>query len=440
MGQYRVWVGVCAMALLCGGSSAAQAQEAPSLLTTPILEDQATAVAPPPQTDEQALPRKRKPRPDLYAAQGIGQGPIHFFPVLEIGSTVTDNAAATPANRKTDIGLQIRPSLAFQSDWSRHAWRGSIAADWLGYANSSDTSTLAGTAQTDFRLDILHTTHADFAASFTANQTANGNPEVPGNALGPRRDQTFTTSAAITHDFGGLEAQFKTALNRSTFGDVALNGGATEFNSDRNYWQPSVSLRGTLGSFGAPLKPYVELGFDPRFHDQALDRNGQKRNSLGLILSLGAVLDDGPIWTGDVSANFIARSYDDPALKTAAALGLNGNITWSPTPLWTVVASTGVALGESEQVNVSATQTWNAGLQANYALRENLKLRAGLTGTLTSSPASTTSTTTASLGADWQLNPNMAISGTLQSTWFGSDIAAAAYDEQRATTSFILRR
>jgi hypothetical protein len=442
MGQYRVLLTVSCVALFCSGSIAALAQEAPSLLRAAILEDAPPTVIPIKAIEEPVvvIPRKRKRQVDAYAAQGVGEGPFRFYPTLEIGAVVTDNVNSSATTRQADVGLHIKPSLSFQSDWSRHQWRGSMSVDWLRYAATPNLSTLTGSAQTDFRLDILRTTHADFAGSFTANQSGSGNPEVPGTAISPRRDYNFTGSAAITHDFGGLEGQLRAGLIRNSYDDVALSGGGTELNSDRNYIEPSIALRGTYGRFGARLKPYAEISYDPRFHDQVIDRNGQRRNSQGGAILLGMILDDGPIWKGDISANFIARSFDDPALKTVAALGFNGNITWSPTPLWNIVASTGVSLGESAQANISASQNWNLGVQANYALRDNVNLRGGVNTSLTNSVSSFTTTTTASIGADWQLNPNMAVSGTIQSTWFGSTVAGSNYDEQRVMTSLVLRK
>ncbi len=442
MGLYRVLCQVSCVALFCGVGFGVQAQEAPDLLRASVLDDASPVVGSINPIDEPpvVVPRKPKKKVDAYAALGVGDGPVRFYPSLEIGGVVTNNVNSSPNVRQADVGLHIRPSLAFETDWPRHQWRGNINVDWLGYAASPNLSTLTGTAQTDFRLDILHTTHADFSNSISVNQTGSGNPEVPGNALAPRRDYNLATAAGITHDFGGVEGQVRLGLSRNSYDNVALVGGGTEINSDRNYTEPSLALRGVYGGRGAMLKPFAEISYDPRFHDQAIDRNGQRRNSQGGAFLLGVILDDGPLWKGDISANFIARSFDDPALKTATALGLSGNITWSPTPLWNIVASTGVSLGESEQANVSATQNWNFGVLANYAVRENVNVRGGVTTSLTNSNSSLDTTTTASLGADWQINPNMAVSGTVQSTWFGTSVAGANYNEQRVTTSVVLRQ
>jgi hypothetical protein len=56
------------------------------------------------------------------------------------------------------------------------------------------------------------------------------------------------------------------------------------------------------------LKPFVELTYAPRFHDEKLDRNGLRRNSQGLTASVGVALDHGPIWSGDAALVYSVRN------------------------------------------------------------------------------------------------------------------------------------
>ncbi|MDE2383559.1 MAG: outer membrane beta-barrel protein [Alphaproteobacteria bacterium] len=384
-------------------------------------------------------PRKRKAKADPYGAYGYDDGAFRFRPMLEIGVAASSNANLSPTAPKADVGLRLKPSFAFESDWPRHAWKGSASLDLVNFASTPSANSTTGTAETSFRLDIRHTTHADFSTTASLTQANAGSSEVPGTAIGPRQDVNFAQTASITHDFGGFEGRFKTGLARASFGDVALSGGGTEINADRNYWEPSLSARATLGHEGLPLRPFAEVSYDPRFHDQTVDRNGEQRNSQGFGAALGLDFADGPIWSGEIAGNFIARSFDDPALQTATALGVSGTVTWSPTPLWSIVANSGVALNESEVAGVSATQSWNAGLNATYAWRDNVNFRGGGTLTLADNGSSIDTTVVASLGADWQLNPNMALAGTVQNTWYAPGSGVGAYSEQRAITSIVLR-
>ncbi len=446
MGSCRVLVSVCAVALLACNPVQTHAQVA-DLRATMVDDGADAADAPasvvpsiiPAQEDEPAHPRRRKKITDPYMPPPMGDGPIEYRASLAVQGVYTSNVKGSATAPLGDIGLRVAPTVSFNTNWSRHEWHGTLNGDFIAYAGTPSANSSTGSIETGGRVDIRRDTQLDLDANLSTSLSTPGDPEIPGAATGPARNWSFNSSGALTHDYGPLAVRTKVAVLRNAYDDVALSGGGVEVNADRNYWEPSLAVRGTFGSSGARLKPYVELTYDPRFHDTVPDRNGQNRNSQGGGIAVGMTLDDGPIWMGDISANFIARDYDDPALKTAMALGLNGNLTWSPTPLWSFVANSGVGLSESEQAGVSATPNWNAGLQANYALRENVNLKAGFNVSASSNAGGLDTTTVASLGADWQLNPYLSLSGSLQSTWFNAASGAGNYNEQRVMTGVVVR-
>ncbi len=428
----------------------AHAQQAPPDLKPTVQDEQAVdedvGVQPKPFTlsepEEPVVPRKRKVAADLYAPIGIDTGGLRLYPSVEIGSVATSNVAQSNLNPKFDFGLRLRPSIRFESDWSRHSWTGTASAELLRYLQNPELSTLTGAVSTNFRLDIRHTTHSDFAANFSVNETGLGDTTIPEAAAEPRRDQNFGLSADIVHDFGGLEGSAIAAVNRSSFSNVALVGGGTENNADRNYFEPSLTLRASFGDFGARLKPFAEVAYAPRFHDEANDRNGQQRDSQGLAGTVGLSLNDGPIWEGDVALAYLVRGYSDPNLATTSAFGLRGRVAWSPLPLLKIEGVTGVDLAETATVNLGATRNWNAGINATYALRENINLLAGIGLTRSDIGSDITTEKMATAGIEWTLNPNMSAAVIYQGTWFDDGTAAASgnYDEQRLTTSIVFRK
>jgi hypothetical protein len=431
-------------------ASAAHAQQALPALKPTVLDDTTVDAEvmglPVPlilaEPEEQVVPRRKKVAADLYAPSGIDTGGMRLYPALDIGTVATSNVAQSNSNPKFDFGLRLRPSIRFESDWSRHSWTGAASAEFLRYLQNPDLSTLTGSVSTNFRLDIRHTTHSDFAASFVANETGLGDTTLPAAAAEPRRDQNFGLSADIVHDFGGLEGTIKAAINRSSFSDVALVGGGTENNDDRNYVEPSLTLRASLGDFGARLKPYAELAYAPRFHDQAIDRNGQRRDSQGFTGTFGLSLNDGPIWEGDVALAYLVRGYADPNLATTSAFGLRGRIGWSPVPLLKIEGVTGIDLAETETLNLGNTRSWTAGINASYSLRENINLLAGVGLTLNDIGTATTINKSATAGLEWTFNPNMSAAIIYQGTWFDDGTAAASgnYNDQRLTTSIVFKK
>lgn len=425
--------GVCAVALLVSSASFTHGQEA----ETPELT--AMNGLPTPE-DEPAIVRKKRLITDPYAAIGLDIGGLRLFPAIEIDTVISSNAAKSATNPKSDIGVGLNPSLRFESDWSRHSWTGSASADWQRFKNEDDLSTLTGAVETAFRLDIRHSTHADITAGYTLNQTGRENSQVPATAASARRDKNLSSTIGLTHDFGGLETTAKLGLTRAIYDDVALVGGGTENNADRNYWQPTLSVRGVLGYSNAPLRPFVEAAYTPQFHDQKLDRNFQKRDSQGLSLSAGVTFDEGPIWTGDVAMTYLHRSYDDAALQSVNALGVTANVTWRPTPITTILATSGLSFNEASTINTSASRNWSGSVNLTQAIRDNVDLLAGASVAFENNGSSTDMTSTAKLGMDWKVNPNMTAGVTYQGTWFTAGSGTADYNEQRLMSSVILKQ
>ncbi len=441
-------VSICVVAGFYGAAHSAHGETA-RLLRPPVVEDAAQvepaeepAVIPSltivPE-EEPALPKAKRPALDLYGALGLQLGGMTLYPELETATVYTSNVGSSATDATSDVGLSLRPSLRFESDWVRHSWTGRVAGDFTTYLENNDFDSSQIDAASKFRLDIRHTTHAEFDASYVLGQESSANSEVPDAAIGNRTDHTLAANAALIYDFGGLEGRAKLGIERQIFEDVDLSGGGTEDNSDRNNYTPSLALR--LSYTDPPaLKPFVELAYAPRFHDEKFDRNGLRRDSQGMTASVGVTLDQGPLWLGEMALVYAVRDYEDPALDTIDAVGINGNLTWSPTDLTSVVATLRTSLDESSSATSSGTKTWTGRIDVAHELRENVTLLGGLGVEFEKFSGGTDTTFTSSLGFELQLNPNLAWTAGYDGTWLDAAASGENYNEQRLTTGIILRR
>lgn len=389
--------------------------------------------------EEQAPLKTVKPLTDPYAAQGMKLGGLTVYPELEVGPVYTSNVAGSASDARSDLGLSVSPSLRFESDWVRHSWRGQATGDYVAYLENDDYNSLQAEVSSAFRLDIRHTTRAEFDASYVLGQESSADSEVPDTAIGNRTDHALAANAALIHDFGGLEGRAKLGIERQIFEDVDLSGGGTEDNSDRNNTTPSLALR--LSYTDPPaLKPFVELAYAPRFHDEKFDRNGLRRDSQGINASLGVTLDQGPFWLGELALVYAMRDYEDSALDTNEAIGINGNLTWAPTDLTSVVLTLATGLNESASATSSGSKTWSGRIDAAHELRENLILLAGFGAEFERYSGGTDTTLSPNLGIEWQLNPNLAWTAGYDGTWFEAEASGDSYNEQRLMTGIVLRR
>jgi hypothetical protein len=396
---------------------------------------------PPPITigdDDLPLPKPKKAAEvvDPYAAPGLRLGAFTFFPEVKIGGVATSNAQGS-ADGTSDLALEVTPSFRLESDWVRHKFTMSGDATVERLAEYEDLSSESGSVEAALRLDVRHTTTADFDMKYELQSSGGQNSEVPATAIGKRRDHTLSGSAAVTHDTGWAEARLKLGAERHLYDDVELSGGGSEDNGDREFTGYTVALRGTLER-GTILSPFVEAAYEPRIHDREVDRNGVRRDSQGLRITAGLAIDDDPIWDGEVGASLLYRTYEDGSLEDQWVPGLTANLAWQPTDLTRFEFNAGVSLEETITADQSAIKRWSADIEATHALRENVDLKAG--GGFTFEDGSGTALTTeASLGIDWTINPYLLLSTEYEASWV--DVSSSPnYGEHRLTSSVTLRR
>lgn len=432
-----------AAVLLSGAASFAVAQEADDDLRTDTLVDDETVATPAPQItigdDEEVVVRRPRRSVDPYAQQGIDTGAFLFLPSLEISSVVTSNAARSSTNADADVGLRLRPSLRWESEWSRHSFSGSASANTERFLDNTDLKTVGADVSAAARIDIRRTTRADLTAQYALTSTGTENSGVPATASGKRLDQNFGVGAGMTHDFGGLDGGLRLAVQRNVFGDLDLVGGGIEDNADRDYTELTVAARAGLRT-GGVIQPFGEVAYTPRFHDKRQDRNGVKRNSQGLRLTAGAVIADDPIWTGDVALTFDMRNYEDASLRNVAFPGVAANLVWQPTDLTRFEFNSGASLAETIAAGEGASKNWTAGVTATHALRENLDVTAGLAFAVERASGETTTTTTGTLGVNWEMNPYLVWGASYEGTWFNGEVSGSDYTDHRLLTSMIIRR
>jgi hypothetical protein len=434
-------VGLSLAALTVGTVQVAHAQESidPDLrLDTTVAEEDDSDPEPTDQIetrpqitigdDEPERQRRRAQAVvDPYEPLGLRRGAFTLFPTLEIGSGLqVERNGATGTD--TRLITRVRPGLRAQSDWSRHQLTVSGDALFDYELNSEDALSMQGNAEAALRLDVKRGTTADLLLRYQAIE-----PDISSSSSA--LEHTITGSAALTHDLGGIEARVKTDVTRRLFADTELAGGGTQDNGDRNYTELSLALRGSL-TRDALLTPFAEVAYEPRFYDDKRDRNGIARSSHGLRVTAGLTIADDPIWTGEVAANLLYRTYDDATLDDALAPGLSASVTWSPTDLTRFQFNADVSLNETITADESTSARWSAGYTVSHDLRENLTVSAGAS-VAKETGGSDTLTLGTELGLSWALNRNVVFGVA-----YTGDYVYASPDRQEHSLigSIILRR
>jgi hypothetical protein len=410
----------------------------PALVDPPLdaPPSSATELAGEQQGTESADTLRRRLERDLEAfpALGIKSGPILYFPSIAVAGVVTDNVRNAHSDRIGDIGLEFAPSLTIESDWIRHAFRLSGSAERILYADESAYDPTAADAKASLRLDLKGGTALELEADYDLSEAGAGADEVPQSAVGLRRDQAFGGSARLTHDVGRIALEAKAAALAFLYSDVALGDGGTENNSDRNYVEPELSVKTGYG-LKPGLEPYVKLEYAPRFHENQVDRNGERRDSHGGAVYLGTAIDDRPLWSGDLALRYELRFYDEPDLDPASAIGLEGNLIWRLSTTTTVALTASSGLSETSTEGESAIPTEGVSLGVTQLFKDDVAASA-LGGVDRSGGDLTWS---ANLGLTWALGRDAALVAGYEFTFFASADEASSYVENRVSAGVRFR-
>ena len=434
-----------AVTLAAGSLLAAGAAHGQSTLNLRPAIEEMTVPPPAPTLEVKPLeeippaPRKRARRADPYAPIGLRMGGITVFPAVTVGGGVSSNARRSATNAQPAVGLKLEPSLRFESDWVRHSWTGGASGDFIRYLKHGDITSNSADIFSNLRLDVRHDTRADIDVSYTFDQSGLEDSDVPAAAVGYRNEHTAIVSGAVTHDFGLMQARVKAGGTGKIFDDVELAGGGSEDNSDRDYIEPSVSLRATY-SDPPVFKPFVESAYLPRIYDKKFDRFGFRRSSQGYSASAGVIIDNEPFLTGELAATYLFRDYDYAGLASNDAVGLTGNLTWSPTELTKMTLTAGTSLSDTVSATSSSNRVWTVRVDASQALRDNVDLLAGAGVEIEDGSAGNDVTYDTTLGISWKLGPSLAWTASYDATWLDAASSGRSYSEHRVSTGLTLSR
>lgn len=401
-----------------------------TLEANPIAEE-----PPPPRR------RTRSAEADSYDPLGIDAGGLTLFPLLRVGAVFSDNPALSSTDRKSDLGVRLRPSLRIASDWVRHELVLEGSGDFIYYNDNSENDSINGEALARLRLDVLRSTTLALEANYSRSEENGSDSEVPDAAIGNRIDQTFGGDVALTHRAGRISTMLRTGAELHYYGDVELAGGGKERNSDREYIEPEVALR--VGYEASPaLQPFVEAAYTPRFHFDRKDRSGFERNSNGYRLEAGVAFAPSPIWSGELAVTYLLRDYEDDRLEALQALGVRGRVSWRPTELTTFDLTLGTGLNETASTDSSGSRVYEGRLGVSHDLRDYLTLAGsvGLAYEDFQGRDETNLTWRANTGVLWRMNRWLAWTLDYDFIYRDSNLPDTDYYENRVTAGIELSR
>lgn len=338
------------------------------------------AEAPPPPTfaATPAPAPRRRPRleDDPYGPLGLRLGNVLVTPYVDAQAGYDSNPRRAAAAQGSLV-LRGGAGFAARSDWSRHELSADVDASYLRFTRTPDADRPEATGKAALRLDVMRDTFANFELRGALTTQRPGSPNVPGATINQPEIVSFGATAGATQRFGRLETSVSFLVDRRMYGDARLAGGGVSRLSEDNY--NAYGARGRIAYEYTPgVKPFLEVGGDLRRRDEAIDSSGFDRDSSGLLARAGSTFEITRTLTGEASAGYARRVYNDNRLPILAGPTFDGRLVWSVTPLTTVTLRAATELNETTVAAASGSIGHTVSADVAHALLRNLTLGAGV--------------------------------------------------------------
>ena len=233
--------------------------------------------------------------------------------------------------------------------------------------------------------------------------------------------------------FGRTTLALHGSIDRTDYQNATDSTGVVQDLSSQDFNDLGIRLRATY-EVTPVFKPFVDLFADDRVHDDKIDYTGYDRNSTGLTGQLGSSFEITRLLTGELSAGYGQRSYDDPRLANIDAPVFNGLVAYAVTPLTTISFRAATSFDETTVVGSSGTESRSATVEISHALMRNLTITGDLSylNTKYVGVPITENTLAETLKAEYHLSRSLVATATFSHEKLDSTLAGASFDQDIA--------
>ncbi|WP_406854829.1 outer membrane beta-barrel protein [Alsobacter sp. KACC 23698] len=345
------------------GPAAGTAPDLAGTLPTPGL----------PAIEQARRARRKAVQDDPYAPLGIDTGGLIWRPSIDVSGGYDTNPNRVGGRPRGSTTFRQEGALSVESDWERHAFTANLRGAYQEYPSVRSANRPDGAGVADLRIDVLRDTQVDLGAAYLLTTERPGSLEQP--VVGSKRSTILTagTSAMLTQRFGAVAVSLRGAVDRTSYGDLTQANGLEVSQGDRDFNAYGLRLR--TGYQATPgLQPFVEATVDKRVYDSTLDVSGYDRTSSGVQGRVGSTFEITRTVTGEASAGYGVRQYEDPRLADLRGPVADVALIWSATPLTTVTLRGTASLAETTVVGATGAQVRTVAAEVSHALLRNLIL------------------------------------------------------------------
>jgi hypothetical protein len=376
-----------------------------------------------------AMPRRPLPSVvDPYEPAELQVGTFLLRPSIEFTRGFDSNPARVP-NGGGSYSMTVEPALKLRSQWSRHEYGADLRGSFTHYDSQSASDRPLIDARTFTRYEVTRDTRVDLESRFYLSTDYPGSPNLQAGLAKLPVYYSYGSTAGLTHRFTRLELTVKGSTDSTRYSDSKLTDGTASSNHDRDYDQYGGQVRASY-AVTPGVKPFVEIGADIRKHELAMDRNGFQRDSRAMTPKIGTTFELTRMLTGEVSAGYLIRRYEDPTLPDLRGVVADASLVWAASGLTTAKLSANSRAEESVVAGVSGAVRRDAAVQIDHAFRRWLIGTVTLGYGLDQYVGNGREDTRSSLGAaiTYKINPDLWLKGDYRHETLRSNAANVDYD------------
>lgn len=314
---------------------------------------------------------------DPYRPIGIRMGSFLLFPEIEAALLAQDNIFRTPLQRKSDVALEVRPSLRAVSDWRAHAveLRATGNASFHNeYPSEDDRAYLI---EGRGRLDITRRTSLEALVSRERTQESRASINAVPGTLDRGDVDTSRAGFAFNHRFNRLSIQLRGVVTEVDYAPVLTETGVLARNDDRDIVTREAAVRATW-EFKPTLSAFVETAVNDRAYNAPSTSDGLIRNSTGERYRLGLAFGTGPSLRGEASVGYGRQRYSESRLPEIDGVLVDANLGWRFSELTSLLLTARSEIGETTVAGVGGAFNHTVGLEVRHAFRRHLIGLAGV--------------------------------------------------------------
>ncbi len=357
---------------------------------------------------------------------GIHMGGFMLYPKLDISGQYNDNVFAVNTGAKSDVSLDVLPSLRLESTWTHFLVALTAQYDLRRYDKFTQEDTDDYVVKLETQIDVDSATQFAASTEYGRFSELPGNTNISSNAAEPTEYDRWDNHAGIKHIFNRLQGEIGGAFTTLRFQNTPAVGGGTIFSVDRN--RDVASIYADAGfQFSPGYQVFARASWNQRDYQLAVFKF---RDSTGFDAVGGVRVQLTHLIDGQVYFGYLQQNYHAP-LTDIGGFDAGAQLHWAATRLTDVNLNVSRSVEETDEAGATGYLATIVSLDVSHQLTRSVTLNAGISYNNNDYHGVTQNEDIfgATLGVDYHFMPQLHLVADYRYTSRDSNLLSANYDQ-----------